>query len=273
MAKSTSVATKDNTSVALNDEDFFGVDTGLDDVDGADVTLPSFRILQGLSPQINQRKDEYIEGAQMGMIFNTATGRVTDELNVVVAAYERRNIEWIPRDKPCPISSLPQVTGGGLYQDYGTDDSVLDECVRYEENGSLWTPRGHELVVTGTWYVIDVDTLSTAFIPMGKTQFTSSKKWMAGIRDEKIRTSKGIRPAPLFYRQWTLNTKMREKGENEWFVWNHKPGPKLGELEYGRDIFSLVQEIAQTVKAGSIAIDVAAAEGDGEVRNGADAAM
>ena len=61
-----------------DDDSFFGsdIDTGMGDVTSADVALPRFTILQGLSPQVNSRKDEYVEGAKMGMIFNTATGKV-----------------------------------------------------------------------------------------------------------------------------------------------------------------------------------------------------
>ena len=261
---------------ALNDDDFFGMDTGMEDVTSADVTLPRYVILQGLSPQINPRKDEYVEGAQMGMILNTATGKVHKSIELVFAAYQRRNIEWTPRDKPCPIPGFPQVTGGGLYRDYGTDDSILEECKLWEDNNSLWTPRGNELVVTGTWYVIDPATLSVGYIAMGKTQLTSSKKLLGGIRDEKIMTSKGLQPAVLFYRSWEMGTVIRKNGENEWFVWNHKPGPKLAEMSHGRELLQVVREIVDTIKAGEMTIDVTvgeAAEGGVTRTNGDNARM
>lgn len=246
----------------FDDDVFFDMDDGMADVTADDLSLARYTILQGLSPQVNPRKDEYVEGAQIGMIMNTATGRVYDSIPLVMAAYERRNIEWIPRDKPCPIEGLPKVTGGGLYKDYGTDDSILEECVRFEGNGSLWTPRGHQLVVTGTWYVIDPETLSTAFIAMGNTQFTPSKKLMAGIRDEKVRSPNGIRPAPLFYRIWELGTKIKSDGENEWFVWNHKPNFRIQEHENGRDILEAVREMVRTIKEGEAVIDITVGETD-----------
>lgn len=277
----TQIATAANTdlSASFDDDEFFGLETGMEDITSADLTLPRYQILQGLSPQVNPRKDEYIEGAKMGMILNTATNRVTDSISIVAAAYERRNLEWVPRDKPCPLPDYPQITGGGLYRDYGTDDAVLAECRAWEKNNSLWTPRGHELVPTGTWYVIDPDTLSTAFIAMGKTQLTSSKKLMAGIRDEKIHTPNGIRPAPLFYRVWHLSTRIKQDGENEWFVWNHKPGPRIQEHVNGRAILDMVKEIVRTIKEGTLAIDVTVGENvEGEAsfrssRGGEDARM
>jgi hypothetical protein len=255
--------TQDN-AVAMTDDDFFDAPTGMDDVTNEDVTLPRWTILQGQSPQVNSRKDEYVEGAKMGMILNTASGKVMESQTLIMAAYQRRYIEWIPRDKPCPIEGFPQVTGGGLYRDYGTDDSVMAECKINEANASVWTPRGHELVVTGTWYVLDPETLSLGFIAMGKTQFTSSKKLMAGIRDEKLNTSKGIRPAPLYYRAWELGTRLREFEGNEWFVWNHKPSFRLQEHVNGRSILAMVREINETISRDEVTIDVSVGETEGQ---------
>lgn len=266
---------QDNPLAAVTDDDFFDAPSGMDEVTNEDVTLPRYTILQGQSPQVNSRKDEYIEGAKMGMILNTASGKVMETQTLIMAAYQRRYIEWIPRDKPCPIEGFPQVTGGGLYRDYGTDDSVLSECKVNEENASVWTPRGHELVVTGTWYVLDPETLSLGFIAMGKTQFTSSKKLMAGIRDEKLNTSKGIRPAPLYYRAWELGTRLREYEGNEWFVWNHKPSFRLQEHVNGRSILEMVREINETISRDEVTIDVSVGEteGQGGSAKGEDAAM
>jgi len=256
------------TSTALgapmSDDDFFDIPTGMEDVDNADVTLPRYSILQGLSPQVNDRKDEYIEGAKMGMILNTATGKVMDKVTLVMAAYQRRNVEWIPRDKPCPLTGFPQVTGGGLYRDYGTDEEILSECTENPDNASLWTPRGHELVVTGTWYVLDPETLSLGFMAMGKTQFTSSKKLMAGIRDEKLRTTQGIRPAPLFYRAWEITTRLREHEGNEWFVFQHKPAYRIQEHENGRAILEMVREVSRTIASEDMKIDMSVGETEGQ---------
>ena len=262
---------------AFDDDQFFGMGTGMEDVTNEDLTLPRYTILQGLSPQVNSRKDEYVEGAKMGMILNTASNRVVDIQRLVFAAYERRYVEWTPRERPCPFADLPQVTGGGLYRDYGTDGELAMQGVReWEENRSLWTPRGNELVVTGTWYVIDPDTLSTGFIAMGKTQFTSSKKLMAGIRDEKIISQRhGIKPAPLFYRIWEMNTRLREHDGNEWFVWNHRPAERIQEHPNGIAILNMVKELVRTIQEGSATIDVTVGEteGQGHRSNSDDRAM
>ena len=263
----TAVVAQDQTTTAVgfSDDEFFGIDTGMENVTSADVTLPRYTILQGLSPQVNSRKDEYVEGAKMGMIYNTATGKVVESQRLVFAYYQRRHIEWTPRDKPCPVPGLPQPVGGGLYKDYGIDDSIIAECKVWEDNMSLWTPRGNELVVTGTWYVVDPDTLAMGWIGMGKTQLTSSKKLMAGIRDEKfMHPSKGIQPAPMFYRVWEMSTKLREFEGNEWFVWQHKPAERIQDHPLGKGILDACREISRTIKEGEMQIDVTVGETDGQ---------
>lgn len=266
----TAIATQNGpgTVATFDDDAFFGIDTGMDNVTSEDVALPRYTILQGLSPQVNSRKDEYVDGARMGMIFNTASNRVVDSQRLVFAYYQRRNIEWTPRERPCPFPDLPQVTGGGLYRDYGTDDSILEECRRFEDNGSLWTPRGNELVVTGTWYVIDPDTLSMGWIGMGKTQLTSSKKLLAGIRDEKfVHPQRGLMPAPMFYRVWEMSTRLREHDGNEWFTWQHKPNELIQNHPNGRAILEACKEISRTIREGEMTIDVTAGETDGQASN------
>lgn len=261
--------TDEQRGALVEDDMFFDGPTGLEGVDAKDVSLPRWTILQGLSPQVNSRKDEYVEGAQIGMLFNTATGEIAKEKTFIFAGYQRRYVEWTPRDvkSKCPLNDRPQPVGGGLYRDYGVDDSILDECTRWEENGSLWSPRGNEVLETGTWYTVDPETLATAFIAMARTQFTPSKKLMAGIRDEKQVIGGVLRPALLFYRAWTLGTALKtravEGGTNEWFVFNHKPAYKLQEHPNGRAILDIVRGVQAALAKDEVVIDVGIGETEG----------
>src|SRR3954466_13627597 len=53
----------------------FGEDegVGMRGLEMSEQLIPFISILQGLSPQINPSKPEFIQGAQLGMLFNTAT--------------------------------------------------------------------------------------------------------------------------------------------------------------------------------------------------------
>ena len=270
-------ATQQASNLAnVSDDDFFSDfdTTGLENITAKDVSLPRWTILQGLSPQVNPRKDEYVQGAQVGMLYNTATGELATEKTFVFAAYEHRYVEWTPRDQrsACPLPNLPKPVGGGLYQDYGTngwreEQDVLhfgpdnETALSYSENGSLWTRRGNEIQDTGTWYTIDPDTLATAFIAMAKTQFSSSRKLLSGIRDERpILRNGAMGPARVFYRMWTLTSALRSKavdgGTNEWFVWAHKPSMLTQDHRNALEIRELIKRIIEDLNKNSVVIDV-----------------
>jgi len=72
------VAAKQETSLALSEEMMSVLDEhegqGLD-YDTADLQIPFIRVIQAMSPQVNKRDPAYIDGASVGDIFNTVTGR------------------------------------------------------------------------------------------------------------------------------------------------------------------------------------------------------
>lgn len=261
------------------DSDFFdGMDSGYDGVDQNDVALPRLTLLQGLSPQVDANSPEHIPGAKAGVVCNPATGKIADTQAVVFAAYERRYVEWSPRqrDKVCPFEGYPKPYGEGLINDWGTDPAILEKCKKDETNGSLWTPEGNELIVTGTWYGLTLDSMSPFFIGMGKTQFTASKKIMAAVRDEKVNTGGTLRMAPIFWRTWDLYGVMREREGNKWYVWGAKPGVYLKDHEHGKQLLGLVKDLQVSLRNQEVKVDMAAEEPDAATSGGAegdDAAM
>jgi len=50
---------------------------GSEDVSAKDMIMPRVDVLQALSPQINKKKPEFIEGAEQGQIFNTVNFLIT----------------------------------------------------------------------------------------------------------------------------------------------------------------------------------------------------
>lgn len=261
----------------LTNDDFFdGMSSGYEHVDQNDMALPRLGLLQGLSPQVDANAPEYIEGARAGMVANLSTGKIAEQMPVVFAAYERRYVEWSPRqrDKVCPFEGYPKPYGEGLINDYGTDPAIMEKARKSEENGSLWLPSGNELIVTGTWYGVQLDTMSTFFIGMGKTQFTASKKIMSAIRDEKIEMGGTLRMAPIFWRTWNLHGTLKEREGNKWYVWGAKPGEYLRDHKWGKDLLGVIKDLQKSMAENAVRIDLsdtddAPASGGG----GDDAAM
>jgi hypothetical protein len=232
---------------------------GMAGVDREDLLMPRLGILQALSPQLNPRKPEYIEGAKPGMIFNTATGKLFDHIDVVAVAYQRRHIEW-------------RRNRGGLVRDHGTDDSILrlckDEPKQDRPNVILQiTPDDNILTVTATWYILNLsDNASQGFIPMSSSQWKASRKWMTMATSERAEHPvHGVFQPPLFYRVYRLGTTLVTKGDDEWYVWTIDPQHTVLEIEGGKRLLSEARVLFDAVTSGEI---TAAAEAFGDAAEG-----
>lgn len=77
-----------------------GQGRGNENVTSEDLQLPRIDVLQALSPQLNKKKDEYIEGAEAGMLFNTLTNELyPDGLHVTPVSFVKRSLVWVDRKK------------------------------------------------------------------------------------------------------------------------------------------------------------------------------
>lgn len=75
-----------------------GTNRGNENVSSDDLQLPRIDVLQALSPQINKKKDEYIDGAEVGMLFNTLTHELyPDGVHVTPVSFVKRFLVWVNR--------------------------------------------------------------------------------------------------------------------------------------------------------------------------------
>jgi hypothetical protein len=205
---------------------------GTERVGMADIIMPRVNILQSLSPQINARKPEFVEGAKEGQLFNAATRQFMDKLRVLPCHYIRHHIEWLPNR-------------GGFVADHGEDDRIMKSIGeggrvkgRNEQKYDV-LDNGNLIVPTPTWYCLDLDHGGQQIvIPMPRTQSKASRSWMSQATSERVNprdtdptdTRDPFQP-PLFYRSWDLGSVIREDGENDWFVFTVNPGPNIFQLK------------------------------------------
>jgi hypothetical protein len=195
--------------------DLFGEDAGMggEDVRAQDMLIPFVTILQKLSPQLNKRKNEYIEGAEEGMILETSSGRVFEGekagIKVVPIKYARRYTEWVPREK-----------GGGLIGE--RDESILDSCIQ-QEKGGYKTASGNDVVVSGNFYVLIVQDDAKpikAIISMSASQLKKARGWVSNLQEQTITMSDGsVKDAPYYSNVYRLTTIPQENDQGSWFGW------------------------------------------------------
>jgi hypothetical protein len=144
-------------------------DNDVNDFTAEDLITPRLRILQTNSKQVKKQRPEYVEGAEAGMIFNTATSDLyTGENGVVVVPcyFEKDYVEWLPVE-----------AGGGLVKRWGKDDSFKSS---YREEKGRWhnDNTGTEVVQTANYYVLTVrpetGQAAPAIITLSSTEYKKS---------------------------------------------------------------------------------------------------
>ena len=177
------VAEVNATAMSTFDDTLLSGGTGLEETTTEDFAIPFIRVLQPMSPQLIKTHGSYVAGASAGDLYNTVTGEAFDGeqgLSIVPCAYNKKYIEWIPREK-----------GGGLIN-AGHDISILSKCTRDAESRRYYTAEGNEIVETAQFFVLVVkeDTAQQAVLAFTSTQLGVSRKWLTMLRMARVLTMK-----------------------------------------------------------------------------------
>ncbi len=144
-----------------------GQNRGNENVSNDDLQLPRIDVLQALSPQINKKKDEYIEGAEVGMLFNTLTGELyPDGVGITPVSFVKRFLVWVDRKKD---------SEGGLRSVFDTMDEAGILCSTAGDEDKL------EIVATAEHLVL-LDDGTEVILSMAKSKMKVSRKFNSLVR-------------------------------------------------------------------------------------------
>lgn len=223
-AASKQVATTSSAGTALSvaAADDFGDMAGMgsENVTAKDLLIPRLTILQKLSPQIDKKKPEFIEGAEEGDICDVGLGSLFKGPIIFLPVLFRKDyLEWAPR-----------ASGKGLIAIHD-NDSILRKCTK-DEKGRPFLPNGNYIAETAQFYGFNVsDEMRKCFIPMASSALKRARKWMTLATSEVLRRSDGSTfMPPLFYRVYELSTVEDSNAEGDWMAWNVERGMSLPEL-------------------------------------------
>lgn len=199
-AEQTTLATQQ--TALLDPQLDFGSDAGagMEGTDKESFAIPFLTVLQQLSPQVDESDAKYIEGAKVGMLLNTVTGRLYDGregLVVLPAAYQRRFLRWGPRgtensgfkgelfpEQVARMRERGEITelDGRLYAPLG-DGTVSDKrCDRFSDT------RNHFCVIEATGEQV--------LLSLSSTQIKKSKALMAMLSSVKVPRADGLAFTP-----------------------------------------------------------------------------
>lgn len=214
--------------------------------DSSDSSLPFLGIIQSNSPQINEGKSEYMEGAKQGMLFSKGlgmfwparAGKGEDGLLVIPCGYQRNFVEWKPNRGGYAATHEYDIEK--MRKLGAKKTKVMIEGKEREqillENGNQLVDTMYTFVMTTTGMPLIIGAASTAQGPM--------RDWM-GYR--KAQRKPDGDQLPSFAKIYRLQTGEQQKDNNSWHNWKW--------LDTG-----FVTDQALYMAARKFAMDIAAGE-------------
>lgn len=251
----TKLDTKKQQQMAAYDDLEIADGGGFEEADSDSFSVPFIKLLQKLSPQVDEDHDDYIEGAKSGMYYNTVTGELfPDGVTVIPCHYTRVFIEWVTREK-----------GGGIVNVFNAADGaeLMQSTERDEKNRDI-LPNGNELQDTRVHYVLAKSNngdYEPAIISLARTQTKGSKDWMSKMKQWKLPNGKG---AAMFAQVWKLGSKKKVKDENTWNVLVAEPVGLINEVfpdDY-KDLIANAKSFREMIKSGAAVANHDAVEDD-----------
>jgi hypothetical protein len=183
--------------------------------DSSEMQIPFVRVAQSLSPQLNKKKAEYIEGLELGDAYNNVSGEKwagEEGLMVVPCFQTTKYLEFVPREQ-----------GGGFRGEIDPNDPILQRTTR--NGGKELLPTGNELVKSDQHFclVVGEDGMTQpVVVDMKSTQLKVSRRWKTNIAMRKMKhptTGKVITP-PLIATIWKLKTVEESNDKGDFYNWS-----------------------------------------------------
>lgn len=230
------------TSLAVVNEAMFAdgeAGMGFETVTSKNMAIPFIKLLQALSPQVKKGGSK-IEGAEVGMFYNTVTQEVYGtQIRIVPCAFREQFIEWRPDN-------------GGLEKIHSSS-KVLEECTR-DEKFRYILPNKNEIVQTALHYCVVVlpdGGMCRCVVSLTKTQLKNSRKWISLMQSQQLRKADGsvVTPSSFSY-SYLAEAKTEEKNTNSWEAWVFGTP-----LLVTPDVYQFCRKFYQEVNAGGVEVN------------------
>ena len=255
-----------------------------------DVAVPFFRVLQSNSPQVKRQNPKYIEGAEAGMFFNSATNNLYDPMKasvpVVPVHFVRQATLWVPRK---PDGTAPTTAGTGFVREVSLEEALkitkgrqltLPPPINADGKRKDITPQGYqaptgedngglELIIAAVYYMMvieDIDSGATKFeavaYPLMSTQMKKSRQWNALISSARLpHPTGGSYRAPMHGFVYYLSTVPEQNTTGDWMGLKVRQGPPLIKYEGGvpkesfpgaAQVYLAARDLKQLVAQGKV---------------------
>ena len=183
---------------------------GFENVRQESLALPILKLLQNSSGEAQKRNQNYVEGAEPGMLLNTVTKRLYNGetgINVIPCYYKLEYQEWADFG-----------TGSGRpEQIYADDSDIISKTTRDGNKDRL--SNGNYILTVHQNYVLIVgdDAVETALISMSASQGKVSKKWESLQLSQVMTDDKGTFIPASFSYIYNLSSVLNSGKGNQWY--------------------------------------------------------
>ena len=184
-------------STILFEED---ASSGFENVKTTSLALPILKLLQNGSGEAQRRNQNYVEGAEPGMLLNTVTKQLYDGakgITVIPCHYKLEYQEWADFG-----------TGSGRPENIFPDGSDILAQTTQDGGGKDRLENGNYILTVGQHFVIIVADggAEQALISMSSSQGKVSRKWNSMMMSISLDGKNGPYTPPSFSHAFKLTT-------------------------------------------------------------------
>lgn len=270
----TAVAARKTTAAAIPDD--IANEMAQDAADGGhgfsskDLAIPFISILHKMSKKTVKNNDLYVEGAEQGMIINTATDRLYDGdegIYAIPVKYMRRWTQWYCQDAK---------SGKGLIKDWGADDSCMKNTSQDDKGRNIVKgTKDQQIVESGDYFILLIDleaeSAEQAIISMTSTQWRAAKKWNLLISQLMVDGPNGKFNPKMFASVYHLTTKPNSNDQGDWSDWSPEFHCLTTELNGGVEIYRKAKNFLNAIDEGSVRVAAPQQEEEAEAEEEAPA--
>ena len=187
---------------------------GFENVKTTSLALPILKLLQNGSGEAQRRNQNYVDGAEPGMLLNTVTKKLYDGakgVSVIPCHYKLEYQEWADFG-----------TGSGRPENIFPDGSdILDQTTK-DGGGKDRLENGNYILTVGQHYVLIIDDegAEQALISMSSSQGKISRKWNSMMMSISLDGKNGPYTPPSFSHSYKLTTVLNSGKGNQWYGYN-----------------------------------------------------
>jgi len=257
-AQSTEVAVVTSQNGVAIPQDFMQyAGMGMETADKDSFAIPFLRVIQKMSPEVDESDAKFMEDAKPGMLLNTVTRELYDGKKGVVilpVVFQRRFIHWGARGSEgagfkgefSPLEAEKLI-------DQGVVKTLPDSNRLYYPlaDGSLHEKKSDTLDDTRNHYIIMLDDnggVHEMLLSLGSTQIKKSKQLLTMLSSIKIKVGNEMKTPPTWCNRIRVRTVVESNADGSWHG-----------VEFSRDsdqivtdpaLFSLGAQLYNAVSAG-----------------------